>query len=191
MLRGSDSPRGGVRADLVPLSRRGTRCENFPSSGIRRGLLTPSYFVRNALPNWNVGTLLGVIGFDFDAHDPNENLHDDVLDRVLNGSKSSDDFLMITHDADETSMFYYRLMNGTSVEDASVPDPTLVNEWWTEMNRSITLAKNRHDNFDAFVMEGSEHCTFGLVRFVHYMMLYCTLVGAPFRQREKKNDDPR
>ncbi|KAL3776431.1 hypothetical protein ACHAW5_003337 [Stephanodiscus triporus] len=90
------------------------------------------------------------------------NLHDAVLDRVLNGSKSSDDFLVITHDADETSMFYYRMMNGTSVEDASVPDPTLVDEWRTEMNRSVTLAKNRHDNFDVFVMEGSEHCTFGL-----------------------------
>jgi hypothetical protein len=37
-------------------------------------------------------------------------------------------------------------------------------QWWMKMNNSLSLAMKDHSNFHAFVMEGTDHCTFSLVR---------------------------
>ncbi|KAL3810026.1 hypothetical protein ACHAXA_004465 [Cyclostephanos tholiformis] len=133
--------------------------------------LTPSYYMRHYLPNWNVGTILDVIDFDYEAHDDGEGFPDAILDHVLRGSKASDDFVYVTHDSDDVSLFYYMMMNGTTApEDASaVQDTTLASaEWWSKMNDSLTNAMDGHANFQAFIMGGNGHCTFGLVSTVYF-----------------------
>ena len=59
------------------------------------------------------------------------------------------------------------------MSNPSIPDANSTAEWWSKMNGSINLAKQSHGNFDAFVMEGSDHCTFSLVR---YYSLSCPLL---------------
>mmetsp|Transcript_21002 Transcript_21002/g.39711 ORF Transcript_21002/g.39711 Transcript_21002/m.39711 type:complete len:306 (-) Transcript_21002:718-1635(-) len=45
--------------------------------------LTPSYFLQNYFPNWNAGTILKKIGFDFDTYRNEESFPDLILDYAL------------------------------------------------------------------------------------------------------------
>jgi hypothetical protein len=143
-------------------------------------LLIPPYFLRNHLPEWNVETMLGLVDFDFGAHEHDEDFAYALLDHAMRGGKGSDDVIVFTHDTDEVALFYYRLMNGTSVEDAAaVPtDATIASAWWDGMNDTIARASGGHANFHAFVMEGSDHCTFGLVSMMTVFLL--RLLRYPF-----------
>ena len=127
--------------------------------------LTPPHHLRNNLPSWNVGTILGLVGFDLGAHGCDEDFPNALLDHAMRRGEDSDEVVFVTHDADEVAMFYYRMMNGTSIEDASaaVPDAAIASAWWAGTNDTIARASDGHANFHAFVMEGSGHCTFGLV----------------------------
>ena len=165
--------------------------------------LTPSYFLENSMPNWNHATIMGMIGFNFDEYKDKEVLPDEILHHTLERSKkSSDTMTIITHDADQISISYYSLMKGGLFgrerllelrEDSNpmskrVGDETTASnihqhqrmendlqvEWWGKMNNSMSAAMKRHSNFDSFVMEGSGHCTFGLVR----RLLYVSSVSA-------------
>jgi len=152
--------------------------------------LTPSHFLENYMPNWNVGTILNKIGFDFDAYKDKESFPSELLDHALQRSKETDQFGFVSHDADQVSLYYYRMMKSGSLLDLfgrgrllSSTDPGLdtkdesatstsnfrrrmnddiESQWWSELNNSMTLAMNGHNNFDAFVMDGEGHCSFSL-----------------------------
>jgi hypothetical protein len=138
--------------------------------------LTPMHYVRNYLPNWNVGTILDVINFEYATYADTEKFSDAILDRVLRGSKVSDDFVYVTHDEDDVSLFYYSIMNGTVGDASAAQDPTMASaEWWAKMNVSLEEAMDGHTNFHAYVMEGNGHCTFGLVRHGIYFWFISTM----------------
>jgi len=145
--------------------------------------LTPTYFLQNGLMHWNVKTVMDLIGFDYDAYKDDENFPNEVLDHALENSKETDQWGYVTHDSDMVSLLYYGFMNGDSVfgidyglgrryrSGRSEPwnlrrqmydDIQL--QWWMKMNNSLSLAMKDHSNFHAFVMEGTDHCTFSLVR---------------------------
>jgi len=154
--------------------------------------LTPISFMKNYLSTWNIGTILDKIDFDFDAYKFNENFPYAVLDHVLERSKKTDDIGYVSHDADGISLYYYKIMSegisglfGRDRELSSAEqdiykmskvtplvdgshrkmndeDDPILNQWWQQMNNSMTLAELTHINFDSFVMEGDGHCSFGL-----------------------------
>jgi len=143
--------------------------------------LTPSYFLQNSLPNWNVGTIMKMIGFDFDMYKNEESFPLDLLEYSLERSNKNDKWGFVTHNNDQISLWYYSLMGGSSLgdlfdggrqllspkqDDLGTLNRKLAEEmqsqWWTELNSSMTLAANDHSNFDIFVMEGNGHCGFGL-----------------------------
>lgn len=137
--------------------------------------LTPPYYLRNYLPNWNVGTIFDLVDFDFELYKLDETFPDAVREHVIRRGKVSDEFALVTHNADEISLFYYEMMCGSfNMSNPSIPDADSTAEWWSKMNGSIDHAKQSHSNFDAFVMKGSAHCTFSLVR---YYSLPCPLLS--------------
>ncbi|KAL9180800.1 hypothetical protein ACHAXT_011253 [Thalassiosira profunda] len=125
--------------------------------------LTPSHFLLNYFPNWNVRTMTEKIGFDFESYQFDTQFPQRILDHALERSTSTDSIGMVTHDADQVSLGYYSLMNGGSVESLfGGSDEALQTQWWAELNSSMTNAMEEHSNFMAFVIDGEAHCTFGL-----------------------------
>jgi hypothetical protein len=140
--------------------------------------ITPSYFLENGIEHWNLGTVMNMVGFDFEKYKEDEDFPNHVLDSVLQKSKKTDQWGYATHDADVVSLLYYSFMTGSSVFGSDLGqrsrlgglepprrrmDDDLQAQWWMKMNNSMSLAMNDHDNFHSFVMEGTEHCTFSLV----------------------------
>ena len=79
--------------------------------------LTPEYFLNNFISNWNLGTIMEMIEFDYDFYKDQSNFSVAILDHVLDRSKSTDDLAYTFHDADQISQYYYKLMNGTSIDE--------------------------------------------------------------------------
>lgn len=153
--------------------------------------LTPKYFLENSVSNWNVNTLLQQVEFNFDAYKNDESFPMAVLDHSLQRSKKTDDIGYVSHDSDEISLYYFKLMSGNllsqlfgrdrelslMMEDmykmggskSESPDfhhrrmnDDVEMQWWDKMNTSMASAMESHSNFDSFVMEGTGHCSFGL-----------------------------
>lgn len=139
--------------------------------------LTPSYFLENNLPNWNFATIMNSIGFDFDSYKILESYPDSVIDYAMHRSKKTDQFGFASHDDDQISQYYYKIMNGEplfgrdrllySPESGRLGaanvkrrtnDDDEQSQWWSQMNFSMNRAMNEHNNFHAFVMEGNGHC---------------------------------
>ena len=59
--------------------------------------LTPVALPPKLLPNWNMGTILNKIDFDFDAYKDKENFLDENLDYALQMSKETDQFGFVLH----------------------------------------------------------------------------------------------
>jgi len=147
--------------------------------------LTPTYFLRNYMPSWNVGTILNEIGFDFDTYMHEESFPDQILDYTLQRAKETDNFGFVTHDEDQLSIFYFTTMSGSLFggrdRELSSMDPSfdkfdrseapnfgrrmvgdIRSQWWGKINDSLTRAMDTHSNMNSFIVEGNGHCSFGL-----------------------------
>lgn len=143
--------------------------------------ITPSYFLKNGIQHWNVGTIMRTIGFDFDSFKNDESFPNAVMDFVLDRSKETDSWGYVTHNADAVSLLYYSFMIGGTIFGGDsglgkrsklggvlppsrrrLNEDNMQSEWWMQMNNSMSLAVNDHDNFHSFVIEGADHCTFSL-----------------------------
>jgi len=137
--------------------------------------LTPSNFLQNFFPNWNVGTIMKMTGFDFDTYMNEESLPLEMLDYALGRSDKDDNWGFVTHRNDQTSLIYYSLMAGSfgggrellALEHGDIGKfnrraQDLQSEWWDQLNNTMTVATNEYGNFDMFVMDGNGHCNFGL-----------------------------
>ena len=114
--------------------------------------LTPSNFMETNFDNWNHGTVMKSIGFDYDAHKEDMHYATAVLDYVLDNSDDNDGFGMFSHNVDGISLLFYKSMGGEGDTE----------EWWSEMNTSWSQLKEEHDNFDVFISDASGHCSSGL-----------------------------
>ena len=112
--------------------------------------LTPNDFMQNHFEGWNHETIMKTIGFDYESHKKDENFSKAVLDYVLGKSDDNDGIGMVSHKVDATSMMYYFAMGGQG-------------DWWSEMNNSWSQAMDVHENFDVYLIDGSGHCSAGLV----------------------------
>lgn len=125
--------------------------------------ITPSYFLENGIQHWNVGTIMDSIGFDFETYKNDENFPNEVMEYVLQKSKKTDQWGYVTHNADAVSLFYYSFMSGGSFPPRRrTNNDDIQSQWWNKMEDSLSLATNDHDNFHSFVIDGPDHCTFGL-----------------------------
>ena len=79
--------------------------------------LTPEPFLDKYISNWNLGTIMDMIDFDFDTYKNQTNFSVAILDHVLDRSKSTDDVAYTFHDADQISQYYYKMMNGSSLSE--------------------------------------------------------------------------
>ena len=133
--------------------------------------LTPSYFLENGLQQWNVETILNMIGFDYDTYKSDEDFPSAVLDHTLDDSKPTDKLGFVLHDGDAVSLLYYAFMTGGAEFGSDLFDRNLrrqlntdiQSEWWAEISDSMSTLTNEHTNFHSFIIEGTDHCTFGLV----------------------------
>ena len=141
--------------------------------------LTTSNFLDNYFHLWNHQTMMAEIGFDYDTFKNDVQYPSAVIDFVLENSDKNDVIGIVTHDDDPISIMFYTAMEGEGVleiegdmEGQATDKVTLgLNtsdivqaEWWKKMNESLTQAMNEHENFDIFIMDGSGHCSSGLVR---------------------------
>ena len=125
--------------------------------------ITPSYFLENGIQHWNVGKIMDSIGFDFETYKNDESFPNAVMEYVLQKSKKTDQWGYVTHNADAVSLFYYSFMSGGSFPPRRRTNyDDIQSQWWIKMEDSLSLATNEHDNFHSFVIDGSDHCTFGL-----------------------------
>lgn len=152
--------------------------------------LTPSNFLENYFHLWNHETIVKSIGFDYDRYKNDPQYPNALIDYVLDRSDNSDGIGMVSHNDDPISMMYYMAMGGEGavdivgdMEGEATDNITLglstatsvQTEWWRQMNNGWSQAMNEHNNFDIFVMNGSGHCSTGLVRkkFVIIFLIDC------------------
>jgi hypothetical protein len=80
--------------------------------------LTPKYFLKNGLDNWNPWPIMKRIGFNYEKWQYNVNYPTKVWDHVLRRGSNRDKWGFVSHANDVTSQFYYEWMNGNG-EDYS------------------------------------------------------------------------
>eukprot|EP00978_Attheya_sp_CCMP212_P026134 scaffold85302_cov49-Attheya_sp.AAC.1 len=74
--------------------------------------LTPSYFLENALDNWNPWQIMYRTGFPYETWRYNEEYPTRVWDHILRRGSNRDKWGFVTHTNDETSQAYYTWMSG-------------------------------------------------------------------------------
>lgn len=126
--------------------------------------LTPSYFLQNGFPNWQPGTIMNRIGFEYANHMYDDNFPDLLWDHVLRRGSNTDHWGFVTHSSDPVSLAYYQYMSssGESEGRSRRMDNNAQSQWWTEINSSMEYIKKKHRNVDTFVIDGEGHCSFGL-----------------------------
>lgn len=145
--------------------------------------LTPSYFLENHFPEWNVGTIMERIEFDFDEYKNQESMPVEVMSHVMQRSKETDNYGFAQYDADAVSIYYYKMMSGEPIFGRQLSSAenhrdvtggpnfrrrTTVDyesQWWSEMDSSLQGIDDVYPNFDTFVREGTGHCFGGLVSY--------------------------
>lgn len=80
--------------------------------------LTPKYFLKNALNNWNPWPIVERIGFNYEKWQYNVNYPTKLWDHVLRRGSNRDKWGFVSHTNDVTSQFYYEWMTGNG-EDYS------------------------------------------------------------------------
>ena len=152
--------------------------------------LTPTYFLENSFQNWNPGTIMKKIGFNYEKYGHHDDYADIVWHHILRRGSSSDRWGFVTHTYDPISLMFYQYMSGNGnsnrgrllslvdakqEENASHPsafvdthnmhrklDNDDNSQWWSEINDSMTFIQMKHKNVNVFEIDGEGHCSFGL-----------------------------
>ena len=122
--------------------------------------LTPTYFLYNALDNWNVAPIMKKINFPYNRYKHKEEYSTLIWQHTLKRGPNSDKWGFITHTSDPVSEKYYQYMGGTYGDDDAV-DEDLETAWWNSLSSSLTSVEKKHKNVDTFYIDGEGHCTFG------------------------------
>jgi len=75
--------------------------------------LTPSYFLQNGFPNWNPGSIMKKLNFNYNKYKYQENYPDYILKRGSNHDKWG----FVTHSTDPISLMFYQYMSGNGDDD--------------------------------------------------------------------------
>ena len=141
--------------------------------------LTPEYFLQNGFPNWNPETIMKKrLGFNYNKYRYYQNYPDLVWHHVLKRGPNSDRWGFVSHTNDDISLMFYQYMSGNGDggnRDRSLAlaseahhdhhrqlDNDLQSQWWSEISSSMDYASKKHNNVDAYFIDGDGHCSFGL-----------------------------
>jgi len=148
--------------------------------------LTPKYFLKNALSNWNPWPILDRIGFHYQKWRYSVEYPTKVWDHVLKRGSNRDSWGFVSHTNDETSQLYYKWMSGNGEEYSDNDDDDVNNEddnagdygddardrrldgndanqqWWYDLSASVNSIEFKHKNVKSFFIEDKGHCSFGL-----------------------------
>lgn len=127
--------------------------------------LTPTYFLENALSNWDPQPIMKKMHFPYDKYKNNEEYSSLVWNHVLKRGSNSDKWGFITHNNDPVSQMYYQYMGGMYAGDDENNNgrqlEDVADAWWSSLSASLAYVQNAHKNVQTFVMDGEGHCTFG------------------------------
>jgi hypothetical protein len=126
--------------------------------------LTPTYFLENALSNWDPQPIMKKIKFPYNKYKNNEEYSSLVWNHVLKRGPNSDQWGFITHNNDPVSQKYYQYMGGMYAGDDDYNGRQLedvADAWWSSLSASLSYVQKSHRNVQTYVMDGEGHCTFG------------------------------
>eukprot|EP00980_Cylindrotheca_fusiformis_P001406 scaffold345_cov134-Cylindrotheca_fusiformis.AAC.17 len=125
--------------------------------------LTPTYFLENALSNWDPQPIMKKINFPYNKYKDDEEYSSLVWNHVLDRGPNSDKWGFITHNNDPISQMYYQYMGGMYAgdDDGGRLLEDAATSWWNSLSASLSYVQSSHKNMDTFIMDGEGHCTFG------------------------------
>ena len=136
--------------------------------------LTPSYFLENALDQWDPSPIMKKIRFPFEEYRYDEDYSTKVWEHVLRRGPNADQWGFVTHSDDPVSQTYFSYMggmygdgDGDGDEDGGagrrqLEDQDLSELWWSSLSSSISFVQQTHSNVDTFIIDSEGHCSFGL-----------------------------
>ncbi|VEU36812.1 unnamed protein product [Pseudo-nitzschia multistriata] len=138
--------------------------------------LTPSYFLKNALSNWDPQPILSSIGVPYGKYRSSEDYPTLVWDYILRKGSNRNRWGFVSHTEDPVSLTYYQYMSGNGDgdddnknydDDAYHYDDDLNeknsgNQWYDELSESVAYIKKKHRNVKSYWMDSEGHCSFGL-----------------------------
>jgi hypothetical protein len=152
--------------------------------------LTPSYFLQNSLPNWNVVPILHKIDLPFSqflfdqglgSGSSDEEYPTMMWDYILKRGDNRNRWGFISHTSDPVSLMYYQYMSGSNNNDDDDHDDNYNDDnynnddynnddsnkydedsWYAEMTDSVSYIEKKHRNIKSYWIDSQGHCTFGL-----------------------------
>jgi hypothetical protein len=116
--------------------------------------LTPDFFLTNKFQNWNPGSILEAIGFDFASNRLEPQFFANVVDHMISEGSTEDPIGIVSHNQDGVSLFYYQLMSND-------PGGTMM-AWWEDLSYSFDRAQELQGSVQTYIINGTGHCLFGL-----------------------------
>lgn len=129
--------------------------------------LTPTYFMNNAISNWNPWTMAKFLGFRYQKWQDSEEYPTKLWDFVLRKGNNRDQWGFVTHTDDPVSQTYYKWMSGYNNNNdrrkLEENNDEIAEQWWSELSSSLDEIQSRHSNVATFFIDENEgHCSFGL-----------------------------
>jgi hypothetical protein len=125
--------------------------------------LTPSYFLKYGLPNWNPQQLLASkMGVPYSNYKDTENYPTMLWDFFLRKGDNRNRWGFVSHTNDPVSMTYYQYMSGNGGNNRRQLEDSGNSQWYSELSSSVSYVQGKHRNVKSFWMDGEGHCSFGM-----------------------------
>jgi len=138
--------------------------------------LTPSYFLENAIGNWNPGPILSSIGIAYDKYRTTEDFPTLMWDYILRKGNNKNRWGFVSHTQDPESQTYYEYMSGEKDEnndddahyywDDEYNDKSRYDDldelWYDELTSSVSYIAKRHKNVKSYWIDSEGQCSLGL-----------------------------
>ena len=124
--------------------------------------LTPSYFLENALDNWNPFPMLDRVGFNYNKYRYSEEYPTAAWDYILRKGANKDRWGFVSHVSDPISLTYYEYMSGSGDNGNRRLDQDMESEWYSELTSSLDTIQAKHKNVETYWINDEGHCSFGL-----------------------------
>lgn len=124
--------------------------------------LTPSYFLENALDNWNPWQMLKRVGFNYNKYRYSEEYPTQAWDYILREGINRDRWGFVSHTDDPISLTYYQYMSGNGENNNRRLEDDMESQWYSELTASLDVIQAKHKNVESYWINDEGHCSFGL-----------------------------
>ena len=124
--------------------------------------LTPTYFLKNGMPHWNVGSILSKTGFD-QSQQESVQYSTKLWEHVLGRGSNKDQWGFLSHTNDPVSIAYWQAMGaGYYDDDANNDNNNDCDSWYSDTAQSLGSVQASYPNADTYFIDGQGHCSLGL-----------------------------